>query len=339
MSTDDSSSTEVQIGAIRTYLLLDGPRWLVVVGILSVFFVAVLGLVAIDPAPLEGALESGDTAETLFQSLVTAIVTGVTLVVSINSLVISQELGALGDQRERMGGSLEFRDDAADLIDEPVSPMAPAAFLQTLLERCNDRAGDLARAVEDVGDESMKEAVSVFVGAVQEDAERGIEDLEGEQFGTFAIVSAALEFGYSVKIQQGKRIAREYEDQLDDAAADALDDVLTAMQLFGPAREHIKTLYVQWELVNLSRGIVYAAIPALIVSIGALLTLDNPGSVAGRTLGVANASWLIVGAATVSVTPFAILLAYIVRVATVIKRTLAIGPFVLRELDDDNGTD
>jgi len=43
---------------------------------------------------------------------------------------------------------------------------------------------------------------------------------------------------------------------------------------------------------------------------------------------------VVVSAATVAVAPFAILLAYILRIATVTKRTLAIGPFVLRHMDD-----
>jgi len=35
----------------------------------------------------------------------------------------------------------------------------------------------------------------------------------------------------------------------------------------------------------------------------------------------------------VSLVPFAILLSYILRIITVTKRTLSIGPFILRETD------
>ena len=37
----------------------------------------------------------------------------------------------------------------------------------------------------------------------------------------------------------------------------------------------------------------------------------------------------------ISVAPFAVLLAYILRVATITRRTLAIGPFILRDSERD----
>ncbi|MFB6270208.1 MAG: hypothetical protein ABEH83_09710, partial [Halobacterium sp.] len=102
--------------------------------------------------------------------------------------------------------------------------------------------------------------------------------------------------------------------------------------LFGPAREHFKTLYFQWELSELSRQLLYAAVPALAAAIAALLLFD-PAQFPGATLGVSHALVVVSAAATVAVLPFALLLAYILRIITVTKRTLSIGPFVLRETD------
>jgi hypothetical protein len=78
---------------------------------------------------------------------------------------------------------------------------------------------------------------------------------------------------------------------------------------------------------------LYSAVPALVVTIASILTLDNAGSVSGSLFGVANQSWVVLLAVTVSLAPFALLLAYVLRIATVAKRTLAIGPFVLRDTD------
>ena len=64
-------------------------------------------------APLVG----GDAVETLFQALVTAIITGVTLVLAVNQLVLSQELGSLADQRDRLRGALDYREDADDFVE------------------------------------------------------------------------------------------------------------------------------------------------------------------------------------------------------------------------------
>jgi len=78
------------------------------------------------------------------------------------------------------------------------------------------------------------------------------------------------------------------------------------------------------------------AVPALVVTLGGLLTLGNLGTVPGATLGVPNVTWVIVAATTVGVTPFVVLLVYVVRIATVAKRTLAIGPFVLRDRESSD---
>jgi len=45
----------------------------------------------------------------------------------------------------------------------------------------------------------------------------------------------------------------------------------------------------------------------------------------------ANVLWIVAAAFTVSVVPPLILVSYIVRIAIVAKRTLAIGPLILRE--------
>jgi hypothetical protein len=75
---------------------------------------------------------------------------------------------------------------------------------------------------------------------------------------------------------------------------------------------------------------LYAAVPTLIISSSAILFLDNPGSVTGSTAGVHNLVFVVSLAASLSLLPFGILLSYMLRIATVAKRTLSIGPFILR---------
>lgn len=66
------------------------------------------------PVPWDGQvtlrriIEDHDGLEFLFSAFIGAIITGTSIVVTINQLVLSQELGAVGDQRERMQESMEF---------------------------------------------------------------------------------------------------------------------------------------------------------------------------------------------------------------------------------------
>ncbi len=96
----------------------------------------------------------------------------------------------------------------------------------------------------------------------------------------------------------------------------------------GPAREHFKTFYFQWELINLSYAILYTAIPALLVSFAMILFFD-PGFVSGTILGTNTVLVVVCVAVTIGIIPFVVLFAYILRISTVAKRTLAVGPFTL----------
>ncbi|MFT4949648.1 MAG: hypothetical protein ACI9CA_001789 [Natronomonas sp.] len=84
---------------------------------------------------------------------------------------------------------------------------------------------------------------------------------------------------------------------------------------------------------------LYAAVPALLVSVAMILFVDDLGTVTGVTLGVENLLWLVSGAVALALVPFMLLLSYILRIATVAKRTLAIGPFILRESDRSDDID
>ena len=330
---DDADTMRGRVAENRwkLWVLLNADRWVVSACVLALLFGSLVIISALAPVPLRTVLGQSDPNETLFQALVTAIITGVTLVVTITQLVLSQELGAAGDQRERMDGAMQFRSDVADRVDAPVSPPEPASFLRALVDATQARAADLADAVE--GTDELREQVTSYTDSLDENADRVRDRLEDAQFGTFEVLYAALDYNYSWKIYEGRRLRTEHESDLSEEAREALDGVVETLRLFGPAREHIKTLYFQWELTNLSRTVLYAAVPALVVAISGILFLDAPGTVTGTTLGVDNLVWLVCAATTISLAPFVVLLSYVLRIATIAKRTLAIGPFVLRETD------
>ncbi|WP_440988878.1 hypothetical protein [Haloarchaeobius baliensis] len=328
--SDDSMRSRAPESSRKLHVLLETNRRIVAAGIAGFVFVGtvVLGLAVAGPAQLT----AGDPIETLFQAHVTAIITGVTLVLTLNQLVLSQELGAAGDQRERMEGAMTFREDVADAVGLAIAPADPAEFLTAMLDAADERAEALADAAS--ADGEAAEHVTALTDAVRSNAATTSNSLEGSEFGDFDVVSAALDFNYSWKLYAAKRLSSEHADELSEEAQEALDDLIDLLSLFGPAREHIKTLYFQWELVDLSRAMTYAAVPALLVTSTVLVFFDPTAPwLAGSTLGIADVLLVFALANTVAVVPFAILLAYVLRVATVAKRTLSIGPFILRDTD------
>jgi len=317
---------------LKLWFFLEADRWLVTAILVAIVFTTLLGVGYLYPTA-ENAIRTGDSVDTLFQGLLTGTITGVTLVLTLNQLVLSQELGAVKDQRERMEGAMKFRQDVADVIQTPVSPSRPAQFLRALVQVSGERAEELRDSVSDTTNETLETEVEEFTDSLVKNADRVSEGLDDARFGGFDVISSALNFNYSWKIFTGQRIHERYHDTLDESGVEALERLLDVLQLFGPAREHFKTLYFQWDLINLSRRILAASIPALVVS-SCMILFFNDGTYSVVIFDVGTLVFVMAAAATISLTPFLVLLAYVVRIATITKQTLSIGPFILRETDD-----
>jgi hypothetical protein len=310
------------------WLLLEANRVTVTAILAAVVFLGLVAVGALVPAA-EAAIRSGDSVDTLFQGLLTATVTGVTLVVTLNQVVLSQELGAVGDQRERMDAAVQFRTDVAEVLDVGVSPAEPSAFLRALVLEAGESAEQLKEAVGE-REAASEVDVAAFTQSVIDNADGVAERLEGGRFGTFDVIASALDFNYSWKLVTARRVLEAQGESLDEAGRAALEDLIAVLERFGPAREHFKTLYFQWDLVDLSRHILVAAIPALLVSTSMLLFVEA-GTYDVVLFQVETLVFFVAGAVTVSLVPFFVLLAYIMRIATVAKHTLSIGPFILRD--------
>jgi hypothetical protein len=327
----DTIRGRAEANRVKLWVFVEAHRHVVAVGLLAVVFVAMAAVGTLIPGAADRWFQT-DAVDTVFQAFIGATITGVTLVLTLNQLVLSQELGAVGDQRERMSGAMEFRRDAADLLDAPVSPHEPSAFLGDLIERAGDHATALHDSVRSDADPDTAERIDQLADAVEKNASAASEQIDGAQFGTFDVVSAALDFNYSEKIYAARRLQAEDAGALTEEGRNALEALIETLVAFGPAREHLKTLYIQWELIDLSRALLASAVPALLISASMVLYYNvsrSPATVVGLDVPV-----LVVSASTaLAALPFLVLLAHVLRIATVTKRTLSIGPFTLRRTD------
>ncbi|MFD1588244.1 hypothetical protein ACFR9U_14780 [Halorientalis brevis] len=329
ISTANTMRERAGESRVKLWLLLRSSRLLVAsVLTVAVFATFVIAVATLDP-PFVRQLESGDMIDTMFSTMITVIVTGTTVVVTIGQLVLSQENGPLGDQRERMASSMDFRDYTEELIGAP-SPVEPAAFLSDIVDVTAQRTTTLREAIDENDNGDLRTEVDEFAESVTGNANAVQDQLDGAKFGSFDVLFAALNFNYAWKIFQVERFANEYEDSLGETEHDLLDDLKTALSLFGPAREHIKTLYFQWALINLSQIILYAAIPALAIA-GIMVAIVDAGTFPGSTFGIEHIVLIVGGAFAVTLVPFMLFVSYILRIVTVAKRTLAIEPLILRD--------
>ncbi|GAB3664723.1 hypothetical protein [Halopiger thermotolerans] len=314
--------------SLRGWFLFGANR-LTVTAVLTVACFVLLTVFSALDIPIESMLADGDTVETLFQTLVGVLITGMTLVVSINQLVLSEEFGSLGRQRERMDKSMAFRKDSEREF-QWTGPPEPERFLSTLINTSVDRARAVQEAVDENDDQLLQERVDQLVDRIATSADEITDELADAPFGEFTIMRAALSYNYSWKIYLVRRLYWEHQESIDDETREAIDDLVDILQLFGPAEEFFKAHYLQWELVNLSRRILVTGIPALILSIYASLYL-KPEVASGAVLDIPTIVWLINGGVTIALIPFFIFTAYVLRTASIAKESGAIGPFVLHE--------
>ena len=330
--TSDTMRERADVSSAKLWLLLEADRRLVATGIVAfLFFGVIIGGLA-HPTPAYQLISTGDPMETLSQALVGSTVTGVTLVLTLSQLVLSQEQGAVGDQRGRMEEAMSFREDVASMLDVPVSPTEPSAFLRALVKETERRADAVVEAID--AEAAAADQVEEFVRSLKGNSQQVRDGLDGANFGEFDVIRAALDYNYSWKLYVARRLRAEHEDELSPEAIDAFEALAASLELFGPAREHFKTLYFQWELTDLSRTILWVSLPSLLVSTCALVFFEATA----MTGGVLGVPWTLLAVATVlavALLPFAVLLAYILRIVTVTKRTLSIGPFILRRTDRD----
>jgi len=305
----------------------------VVAGVTGLFVFCTLVAAGVLQPNVTAVLRQGDPIGTTFQAFVGAIITGVTLVVTLNQLVLSQEFGTIDEQHDRFEETMAVREDVAEHVDPAVAPADPAAFLRALVDAAGRDARTVRESLDDDTPGPVADALSALTESIESNATTVSDELDDAGFGTFDVVSAALDFNYSQNVYDARRIRAEHETDLSEATQRAIEELLATLELFAPAREHVKTLYLQWELINLSRYVLASAIPALLVTCYMLLffELGTPG---GAIAGIPTAIFVVSAAVTIAVSPFLVLLSYVLRVATVTKRTLAIGPFTTRDTAD-----
>ena len=165
----DATSTAARpppLERLADWLLVEGNR--LVVGVLLTAPVAavVCGLVLTGVAPL--------TRRTpvlfLLFALVSANVTLVTVVVSINQFVLARHLESPGEVREGLSAVIDYREAVGETTDESVLPVRPGAFLDLLFRAVE---ADLsALAGREWGDADLAAAVERLTTGLGAHADR-----------------------------------------------------------------------------------------------------------------------------------------------------------------------
>jgi len=322
----------VRRSRVVQWLLFAGERRFVTLTLLGGVFVAFIVLALVRPVDMERLLSETTTLRTLFATLLSGAILIVSVVSSISSIVLSQEITDIDTEEQRIDSSIEFRRNTEDLAEVAYSPGQPAAFLEVILSTVYEQARELGTAAARSDDEELRDETQSFASEVLSEAKRAATTLDGSRFGTFAVLSAGLNYDYSWQLNTARRLRKKYGDALDEES-ELLSNLIDTLKLFATARAYFQSLYYKREVAQLSSSLLYVSLPVIVFISYLLLALDANTLPAIRIGRLSLLSVFILFAYTVSLAPYVVLTAYVVRIAAITVQTLAAGPFIVRRRD------
>ena len=308
---------------ITRWLFVTGNRLSVAAG-LSLLFVALAALLIAFDLVYVGPGSNFSTV--LASGLLSGLLTLLTVVLSINQLILSRLFGSAGKLSDQLEGTLDYRRTVEEIADVDVSPNEPSAFIVFLAETLERRVGDFRREVEgapvdlDAGDDpgEYASAVSDYAGHLAT-----AEDLDDAS----KVLLITLGTDYADHLDTTRAFRSKYGEELPDEADEALDDVLELLKAVATMRQFFKTLVLQQELAMLSRYLIYTGVPAVVVT----YFLSQTYTAASNVPTAIDPAYLpaVVAVATgIVLLPLGVLVASLLRVATVSMYTVSIGTFV-----------
>ncbi|RBI63203.1 hypothetical protein DMJ13_01255 [halophilic archaeon] len=313
------------------WFLLTGNRLLVSL----VMLLGIAGLFVVSGAFGLATVTTPNRVMWYLNGTVNGLLTLVPISVGVNQIVLSHEFGSIQDLYQRRTDVTQFRKRVERQTGTTVSSPHASAFFDALLAAVVDTAEDLRRTTGlDRNDDQSTDDVDDVARAVMAEADRTRDELSAVDADMLRTLLVLLDYDDSGQFTEMQRL-QVRSDRLPEETVTRLHRVEELMMEIDAARQYVKTVVVERQLSQLSRLLIYTGIFAVAVAtLGIFSYQDVAGLTVSRTLLVAVASVFVV----VPLVPLAILGAYILRVATIARRTAAFGPFVpadRRSSDDE----
>jgi len=311
------------------WILLEGNRLAVTGALLTFVFVALLSIGMIWTFEMQRLLTETLAVQTILNTFLSGIILLVSIVVSINSSVLSYDLTSIQTQDERMRALFEYRRQIGQLVDGGESPSDPASFLQVMAETLRRRAQALSDVAEGA-DEAFAEEVEVYASDISAAADR-MKETSAEAAGAeFGVLWEGQDVNYGRHLDRSRALRTAYGDQFPEDLTERLDDLVEAFRLFATGKEYFKTLYYTQETSQLSRTLLVIALPAIIISASTILAISAGLLPEFSLLGLPPLQSFVAAAVTVALAPYLVLTSYTLRLATVAHRTAGAGPYTLK---------
>lgn len=327
-SPEDLATLPRSRNQLLEWVLIEGNR----IVLTAIFTVGVFASILLCHELGIVAFSNDDSITRLASGMVAGSFSLVTLVVSVNQLILSQQFSPAGQFRKQFEGVMEFRRDAEAATSVPASPAAPTRLLELLSTNIRDRATALAESVAGHDDEQYRERIERYAHGVADSTREIDEILDGADETAFDALVAAVKYDNPWQLYAARHL-RDDTPSLSEETDGAFEELIDALQLFKTAQAHFKTVYLQRELTRFSQLTVFTGLPSIAAAVFIILLY---GGLGGPTIRLSYHPYVVSLLTSIVLVPVGLLAAYILRTATLTRRTVAVGPMILAK-DPDLG--
>lgn len=301
------------------WIVLHGSRVIVAFGITGLFLLFFSALEWFGAIPL---LDS-QALFYIYSGIIGGNLTLITVVVSINQLLLSRELRTPGEIQSQIGEMIDYRQEVENPTGE-IAPAHPFEFLRLLVETTREETQKLGGFARDGVVESGSDEILDEVEALTEHMDTIDVLIQASETRTITVLSVLVNEDYAQQINRLRQIKMRYEEDFSDVVGETINDLVDRIRELAVARHYLQSIYLKQELSTLSRALLYAGLPAEAIATACLLTLTVPTE---DSTTLHELSLALPVSLTIGFIPLAVLSSFILRTVTVTERNAATIPF------------
>jgi hypothetical protein len=305
----------------REWVLLTGDR--VLVGILGFLpLVAVLaGVVFSGLAPLQ---KETPVLFLLF-ALIGANFTLIAIVTSLSQFVLGRRLESPGEIREKMEDTIDYREEVGRATGEQVVPVQPDLFFLLLYRQARMELDVLAGAQLEARTKHAREELGILLEDLADHCDYVIEVLTSPSSGTKQALFVSLSADYENAVHRVWHLQWGRAEDFTEEAAEPLGRLAGTIQHIEVATRLFKTVFIESEVAELSRYLLYVGLPVQIMAIALTLGYTTAGAAPPLPIGILRV--VVPGVIAAGFVPFLLLGTYVIRLTVVANRTADTFPF------------
>lgn len=309
---------------LTRWLLLEANRFAVITLLLSMTFFSIIAIGTLWTFEMQRLLTETQAVQTVLNTFMSGVILLVSIVVSVNSIVFSYDITPLRSQEDRIEGIMEFQRELDQITDIKDTPSDPQSFLQLMIQTIRDRSQELEEFAEEADgttNQDIMEHVRTIAESV-EHLERSLPRASNSEFGALWI---GIETYYGPMMNHSHQLASIYGDD----RTETIDELIQVLALFATGGEYFKTLYYAREFSDLSLTLLIVSLPSIIITASSILAINANLLPEVIIFQLPSLLTFVAISFTVALAPYLVLTSYVLRVATVARRTANAGPFVL----------